>query len=70
MLAELVKTGKAARIKGFEFPKAIHLEADPWTAENDCMTPSLKLKRPQLQKKYQKDIDAMYQRLNATARER
>ena len=28
--------------------------------DNDLMTPSFKLKRPQLQKHYQKKIDEMY----------
>ena len=28
--------------------------------DNDLMTPSFKLKRPQLQKHYQKQIDQMY----------
>ena len=28
------------------------------------MTPSMKLKRPQLQKNYQKEIDALYKKLN------
>ena len=27
--------------------------------EDDVVTPSMKLKRPQLQKKYQKEIDAL-----------
>ncbi len=30
------------------------------TVDNDLMTPSFKLKRPQLQKHYQKQIDEMY----------
>ena len=35
------------------------------SVENDLMTPSLKLKRPQLQKKYQPQIDAMYKAAKA-----
>jgi long-chain acyl-CoA synthetase len=35
--------------------------------ENDLMTPSMKLKRPQLQQRFQKDIDAMYKELKAAA---
>ena len=33
--------------------------------ENELMTPSFKLKRPQLQKKYQGEIDAMYAAMKA-----
>ncbi len=32
------------------------------------MTPSMKLKRPQLQKKYQKQIDDLYKKLNKAAK--
>ena len=60
MLAELTATGKDSKLKGFEMIKGVHLEADQFTVENDMMTPSMKLKRPQLQARYQKEIDAMY----------
>ena len=32
-----------------------------FTIENDCLTPTFKLKRPQLQKRYQAQINTMYQ---------
>jgi len=44
--------------------KALHLEAEPFSAENDLMTPTFKLKRPQLAKRYKKQIDDMYKELN------
>jgi long-chain acyl-CoA synthetase len=62
--AELGKTQKAKRLKGFEAVRGVILETDAFTVDNDLMTPSMKLKRPQLQKKYQKQIDALYKKLN------
>ena len=60
MLAELTAAGKADKLKGFEMVKAVHLESEAFSVDNDTLTPSFKLKRPQLQKKYQKEVDAMY----------
>lgn len=60
ILQELSQTGKAAKLKGFEMIKAIHLESEPFSVENDLLTATLKIKRPQLKKKYEKEISAMY----------
>jgi long-chain acyl-CoA synthetase len=37
------------------------------SVENDLMTPSMKVKRPQLLKHYQQEVDAMYEALNKKA---
>ena len=37
-----------------------HTTHRPWSVDNDLLTPTFKLKRPQLQRKYQGVIDAMY----------
>lgn len=75
MLSELTATGKAAKLRGFELIKgacgvvihvvslcatAVHLEELEWELGGELMTPSFKLKRAPLQKKYQAHIDAMY----------
>lgn len=66
VLAELTATARAAGLLGFEIPKAVVLESGGfWSPEADLMTPTLKKKRPALQKKYQADIDAMYGELRA-----
>eukprot|EP00887_Chlorella_sp_A99_P001270 scaffold14.g1270.t1 len=133
MLQELTAVGKAAKLKGFEFIKAVHLEPEPFRregavgcskkrrwregaraaagscacvcarggvraraavtagralggaggcaalpaaqhrvgprpgVENDLLTPSMKLKRPQLLEKYRAKIDAMYADLKTAA---
>ncbi len=61
--------GKADKLKGFELIKKVYLDDKPWTIEDDLLTPTFKLKRPQLQKKYQADIDALYKAINATTKE-
>lgn len=65
MVEELTKTGKEARLKGFEMVKAVHLDAEPFSVENDLMTPSMKVKRPQLLVHYKKEVDDMYAALKA-----
>eukprot|EP00967_Tisochrysis_lutea_P087135 scaffold123129_cov21-Tisochrysis_lutea.AAC.7 len=50
---------------GFEIIKAVHLDTEPFTVENDMITPSFKLKRPQLLKKYQDAVSGMYAQLKA-----
>jgi len=65
VLAELTATAKEEKLKGFEQMKDIVLEAEPFSVEDELMTPTFKLKRPQLQAKYQKRVDAMYEALKA-----
>ncbi|KAI8465586.1 MAG: hypothetical protein J3K34DRAFT_525246 [Monoraphidium minutum] len=74
VLQALVAAGKAAKLKGFELPKAVHLEpapfsavhleATPFSVENDLMTPKFSLKRPQLLKHYKAQVDGMYAALS------
>jgi len=43
-------------VKGFEYIRGVHLEAQPFDVERDLTTPTFKLKRPQLLKYYQVKI--------------
>lgn len=63
MTKQLAAMAKQARLKGFERIAAVHLTAEPFSTDNNLMTPSFKLKRPQLQKAFQKEIDALYAQL-------
>merc|ERR1711998_26682 len=66
ILDAMIAEAKAAKLKTFELPQAVVLEAQVndlnqgFSIENDCLTPTFKLKRPQLLKRYQEQIDAMY----------
>ncbi|KAK9821083.1 hypothetical protein WJX74_009888 [Apatococcus lobatus] len=62
VMEQLNATGKGKGLRGFEMLRAVHLEPTEFSVENDLMTPSFKLKRPQLQKHYQKLIDEMYKK--------
>lgn len=60
LLGELQLLGRQKGLQSFEQVKAILLHAEPFSAENDLMTPTLKLKRPQLRKKFADAFDALY----------
>ncbi|BFZ55509.1 medium-chain fatty acid-CoA ligase faa2 [Savitreella phatthalungensis] len=49
-----------AKLQGFERIKRIYLTLEPFTFDNDLVTPTLKVKRAQAAKYYKKQIDAMY----------
>lgn len=52
-------------MQGFEIIKAVHLDHKQFSVEDDLLTPTFKLKRPQLLKHYQPIIDDLYKKLNA-----
>ncbi|KAF5827353.1 hypothetical protein DUNSADRAFT_795 [Dunaliella salina] len=65
VLKMLQETGKESKLKGFEMIKAVHLEVEPFSVENDLLTPSFKLRRAPLQKKYQAVLSDMYAQLKS-----
>lgn len=69
VLESMNATGKADKLKGFEFVKRIIVESKPFDqkADAELMTPTFKLKRPQLLKYYQTQIDALYEEMRAGA---
>ncbi|CAI0446855.1 unnamed protein product [Linum tenue] len=60
VLDELNSTGKKHQLKGFEMLKGVHLEPVPFGIERDLVTPTFKLKRPQLLKYYKERVDQLY----------
>jgi len=64
VLGSMREQAARAKLQGFEMVKAVHLDAEPWTVDNELLTPTMKLKRPQAKKRYQAQIAAMYNRIS------
>lgn len=67
---DLFRVAKQYRLNGYEYIKAFHLEREPFTIENDLLTPTFKLKRHQARLYYAKEIEELYneiERINATS---
>ncbi|KAF0693243.1 Aste57867_15767 [Aphanomyces stellatus] len=60
ILKSMADVAKEAKLNGFECVKDIHVHPDVFTVENELVTPTFKLKRPQLKAHFQPQIDAMY----------
>jgi len=60
ILDDANKKGKENKIRGFETIVACTLVSTPFSVENDLLTPTFKLKRPQAKKAFQDAIDEMY----------
>jgi len=61
ILDDMVIKGKSNRLAGFEFIKAIHLHPDPFSTDNELLTPTFKLKRPQAKKAFLEPLSEMYE---------
>jgi len=62
-LTDLAKTNK---LSGLEKIKAIYLTSDPFSIENDILTPTMKIKRNIAAKVYDEQIKEMYKSLTET----
>ncbi len=48
VMEQMKSAGASAKLKGFEVVRDIHLEAELFSVDNDLLTPTFKLKRPQV----------------------
>ncbi|VEL38537.1 unnamed protein product [Protopolystoma xenopodis] len=62
VLKDLQKCAIEKRLVSFEVPQKVYLDADIWTPETGLVTDALKLKRINLQQRFQSEIDRMYNR--------
>jgi long-chain acyl-CoA synthetase len=63
VLSALQSQGKLSKLKGFEVVKAVHLDTEEFSMAKDLLTPTFKLRRPQLLAYYKDKVDAAYQKL-------
>lgn len=64
---DLDKVGRKNRFAGYERVAAIHLALEPFTIDNETLTPTLKLKRPVAARMYRPLLDQLYEQANARA---
>ena len=60
ILKDLENIGRANAAKGFEVVKNIHLTLEEFSEENGLLTPTKNLKRKEIKKKYQNEINNIY----------
>lgn len=60
VLKDLDKAGRKNKFAGFERIKNLYLFVDPFTVDNELLTPTLKLKRPVAAKKFRVELDVLY----------
>lgn len=58
----------ASEMPRHEIVRAIHLTLDPWTIQNDLLTPTLKGKRSEIEQRFSIDILALYKKLGRRSR--
>jgi len=63
LMSEVLRLSKENGLHGFETVRALHVEAKPFTTENDLVTPTFKLKRQKARDYYEKQIADMYAKL-------
>ncbi|KAI1167310.1 AMP-binding enzyme [Nemania serpens] len=67
VLKRLDAIGKAHKFNGYERVRNCVLDVEPFSTENELLTPTLKLKRPQTARKFRSEIDRMYAEINEEA---
>ncbi|KAH9867455.1 hypothetical protein IAQ61_008049 [Plenodomus lingam] len=61
VLKELEKIGKKNKFNSYERVRNVRLFLDPFTIDNQLLTPTLKLKRPQTAKAFRQHLDDCYE---------
>jgi long-chain acyl-CoA synthetase len=62
IMQDIVRLGSKGtnELKGFELPKAIHLEPELFSIDNGMLTPKFSIKRPIAKKKYAQTVKDLY----------
>jgi long-chain acyl-CoA synthetase len=64
LLKDLDHIAEWKKLQGFEKIKSILLATEPFTVENELLTPTMKLKRANAAKAFRREIDELYKRVN------
>ncbi|KAL4927812.1 putative AMP-binding enzyme [Aspergillus undulatus] len=64
VLKDLERVAKKHKLAGYERVKNLALMFEPFSVENNLLTPTLKLKRPPVVKKYRQLLDQLYEEAN------
>ncbi|KAK3697774.1 hypothetical protein QZH41_010322 [Actinostola sp. cb2023] len=57
---DIIKKTKEAQLASFEKPKAIYLHPEPFSVENELLTPTFKAKRPAIEKRFSEQMNDLY----------
>ena len=60
LVTDIGNYGRKNDLKGFELPKKIHLCKEPFSIENQIITPTMKIRRHQAKKVFAKEINKLY----------
>ncbi|NXT63764.1 ACSL5 ligase, partial [Chaetops frenatus] len=60
ILDDMIRLGREAGLKSFEQVKDLHIHTELFSVENGLLTPTLKAKRGDIVKFFQKEIEALY----------
>ncbi|XP_043204454.1 long-chain-fatty-acid--CoA ligase 1-like isoform X2 [Amphibalanus amphitrite] len=63
IMDDMNRLAKEANLKSFEQVKDIYLHPDPFSVQNNLLTPTLKAKRPELRKYFKPQLDDLYSKL-------
>lgn len=66
LLKDFDRLAQRKKLQGFEKIKGVHLATEPFTVENELLTPTLKLKRADAARAFRNEIDRLYEEINAT----
>ncbi|KAL9269309.1 Long chain acyl-CoA synthetase 1-like protein [Drosera capensis] len=64
VLSELKAAGERNKLRGFEFVKGVILDPKPFEVQDELLTPTMKKRRDRMLKRYQAEIDGLYQTLS------
>eukprot|EP01091_Cochliopodium_minus_P014737 TRINITY_DN5050_c0_g2_i1.p1 TRINITY_DN5050_c0_g2~~TRINITY_DN5050_c0_g2_i1.p1 ORF type:complete len:710 (+),score=226.12 TRINITY_DN5050_c0_g2_i1:1-2130(+) len=63
---DMARVAKTGNLKGPEVPKKIIITTTAWNPENDLTTPTMKIKRQALKKKFEKEIKEAYEEIESS----